>query len=85
MIKRRLTGQISGMTGAYGNVGAVLYLTALTMFGYQAFFLLIAALTFFGSIFCLGFLEEPRGSFDEEYQMSSVDREIEREAHGHDL
>ncbi len=85
MIKRRLTGQISGMTGAYGNVGAVLYLTALTMFGDTAFFLFIAALTFFGSIFCLIFLKEPAGAFDEEYHMSSVDREIERETHGHGI
>ncbi len=27
MIKRRLTGQIAGMVGAYGNVGGVLFLT----------------------------------------------------------
>src|SRR5690606_7077260 len=28
LIKRRMTGQIAGITGAFGNVGAVTYLTA---------------------------------------------------------
>jgi NNP family nitrate/nitrite transporter-like MFS transporter len=27
LVKRRVTGQIAGMVGAYGNVGAVAYLT----------------------------------------------------------
>ena len=30
LIKRRVTGQIAGMVGAYGNVGAVLFLTVLS-------------------------------------------------------
>ncbi len=76
MIKRRITGQISGMTGAYGNVGAVIYLTALTMFDAKTFFLLIAAITFFGSLYCLAFLKEPHGSFAEEYHLTSVDHEL---------
>lgn len=76
MIKRRITGQISGMTGAYGNVGAVLYLTALTMFGASSFFLFIAGVTFLGFIFCLLFLKQPQGSFGEEYHISSVDLKI---------
>ncbi len=37
LIKRRLTGQIAGMTGAYGNVGAVFYLTVLSLVEYQVF------------------------------------------------
>jgi NNP family nitrate/nitrite transporter-like MFS transporter len=80
MIKRRITGQISGMTGAYGNVGAVLFLTALTMFDAKTFFLLMAAITFFGFLFCLIFLKEPHGAFSEEYHISSVDRELMKEA-----
>ena len=79
VIKRRITGQIAGMTGAYGNVGAVLYLTVLTMFDDSEFFLFLGVITFLGTLFCFAFLKEPKGSFDEEYQMSSVDREIERE------
>ena len=30
LIKRRLTGQIAGMSGAYGNVGSVVFLTVLS-------------------------------------------------------
>ena len=64
LIKRRLTGQIAGMTGAYGNVGAVVYLTVLSMVSYQFFFMFIAftaALGFFASMF----ISEPEGSIVE--------------------
>jgi len=42
LIKRRMTGQIAGMTGAYGNVGAVIYLTVLSFVSPQVFFMVIA-------------------------------------------
>jgi len=64
LIKRRLTGQIAGMTGAYGNVGAVFYLTILSFVSYQSFFLTIAA-TAFTSLAALAFLKEPRGTTTE--------------------
>ncbi|MFT4924648.1 MAG: NNP family nitrate/nitrite transporter-like MFS transporter [Phenylobacterium sp.] len=64
LIKRRLTGQIAGMTGAYGNVGAVCYLTMLTFVSYQQFFLVIAASALVGLV-CLFFLQEPEGSMTE--------------------
>lgn len=64
LIKRRLTGQIAGMTGAYGNVGAVVYLTVLSMVDYQTFFLVIAA-TAVGGFITLLFMEEPQGSMTE--------------------
>ncbi len=82
MVKRRLTGQVSGMAGSYGNVGAVFYLTILTMVEPNTFFFIISAGAFFSFVFCFLFLKEPEGAFGEEYHMSSVDREIEREA-GH--
>lgn len=64
LIKRRLTGQIAGMTGAYGNVGAVVYLTVLSMVSYQTFFLVIAATAVLGFITLL-FMKEPKGSMTE--------------------
>lgn len=64
LIKRRLTGQIAGMTGAYGNVGAVVYLTVLSMVSYQSFFLVIAATAVLGFITLL-FMKEPKGSITE--------------------
>ena len=42
-IKRRLTGQIAGMVGAYGNVGGVLYLTLYSFVSVETFFLIAAA------------------------------------------
>jgi len=64
LIKRRLTGQIAGMTGAYGNVGAVFYLTVLSLVEYQTFFLVIAGTAVLGFITLL-FLEEPKGQMTE--------------------
>ena len=43
LIKRSMTGQFAGMTGAYGNVGSVVYLTVLSLVSYQVFFFVIAA------------------------------------------
>jgi len=64
LIKRRLTGQIAGMTGAYGNVGAVVYLTVLSMVSYQTFFYVIAATAVLGFVTLL-FMQEPKGSMTE--------------------
>ncbi|MDP7592471.1 MAG: NarK family nitrate/nitrite MFS transporter [Litorilituus sp.] len=72
LIKRRLTGQIAGMTGAYGNVGAVVYLTVLSMVSYQIFFLVIAATAVIGFITLL-FMEEPRGTMTEVREDGSVE------------
>ncbi|NOQ79310.1 MAG: NarK family nitrate/nitrite MFS transporter, partial [Gammaproteobacteria bacterium] len=47
LIKRRMTGQIAGMVGAYGNVGAVLFLTVLSFVSPQVFFLTIAGAALF--------------------------------------
>lgn len=64
LIKRRLTGQIAGMTGAYGNVGAVTYLTIFSMVDASTFFLVIAATAVLGFI-CLLLMEEPEGHMTE--------------------
>lgn len=81
-VKRRLTGQISGMAGANGNVGAVFYLTLLTMVDSSTFFFCIGAGAFFSFAFCMVFLKEPEGGFAEEYHLSSVDKAHMEEA-GH--
>ena len=64
LIKRRLTGQIAGMTGAYGKVGAVVYLTIFSLVDPSTFFLVIAATAVLGFISLL-FLEEPKGHMTE--------------------
>lgn len=60
LVKRRMTGQIAGMTGAYGNVGAVLFLTVFSFVSPSTFFLVITA----AAVVTLGavqFLDEPEG------------------------
>lgn len=75
-VKRRLTGQISGMAGAYGNVGAVFYLTVLTFVENSTFFFMVGAGAFFSFTFCAIFLREPEGSHTDQYHLSSVDKEL---------
>jgi len=72
LIKRRLTGQIAGMTGAYGNVGAVVYLTVLSMVDYQTFFLVIAGTALVGFATLL-LMEEPKGSIAEVREDGTVE------------
>lgn len=79
-IKRRLTGQISGMAGAYGNVGAVFYLFVLMFVTPQQFFFIIAAGAFLSWLACYFWLKEPEGGFGDEYVISSVDHAIALEA-----
>jgi len=60
LIKRRLSGQIAGMVGAYGNVGAVCFLTVYSFVDASTFFIVIgcsSAVAFVASFF----LEEPQG------------------------
>jgi len=64
LIKRRLTGQIAGMTGAYGNVGAVIYLSIFAIVDAQTFFQVIAATAVVGLV-TLAFMEEPEGNIAE--------------------
>ena len=72
LIKRRLTGQIAGMTGAYGNVGAVVYLTVLSFVSYEVFFGVIALTAVLGFIILL-FMEEPEGHMAEVRDDGSVE------------
>jgi NNP family nitrate/nitrite transporter-like MFS transporter len=65
LVKRRLTGQVAGMAGAYGNVGAVSFLTVLSFVSPQAFFLTIAVAAVATLLAVAFFLEEPEGHMAE--------------------
>jgi MFS transporter, NNP family, nitrate/nitrite transporter len=65
MIKRRLTGQIAGIVGAYGNVGGVLFLTAYSFLSAQTFFMLAAIMAIVALIAVLALIEEPAGQISE--------------------
>ena len=65
LIQRRLTGQIAGMTGAYGNVGGVVFLTVLASTSPQSFFMVIGGTAIAVLAFVLLFLREPTGNMVE--------------------
>lgn len=66
LVKKRITGQVAGMVGAYGNVGAVLFLTVLSFVSPKAFFGTIAGVSVVSMAACF-FIKEPKGSFAEEH------------------
>jgi len=65
IIKRRMTGQIAGMVGAYGNVGGVLFLTVLSFVSPQIFFLTIAGAAIVTLVAIALILDEPDGQMAE--------------------
>lgn len=65
LVKRRLTGQVAGMAGAYGNVGGVTFLTVLSFVSPQTFFLVIALAATVAITAVMLFLEEPAGHMAE--------------------
>jgi NNP family nitrate/nitrite transporter-like MFS transporter len=72
MVNRRMTGQVAGMAGAYGNVGAVVYLVVLSLVEERTFFLILAAGAAFAVFYCLVFLKEPEGAFAETYESAET-------------
>jgi MFS transporter, NNP family, nitrate/nitrite transporter len=84
LIKKEITGQISGNVGAYGNFGGVVFLTifsltdASTLFGTMGVAALICASC------CAFFLQEPKDSFAAHYEgeaenVALPDSNLERE------
>ena len=64
LIKRRLTGQVAGMVGAYGNIGAVFFLTIFSFVSPAVFFMTIAiAVAIAAAVSVL--LDEPKGAMAE--------------------
>ena len=60
LIKRRMTGQIAGLAGAYGNVGGLAFLTINTFVDIHVFFWVLAGAAAIGLVF-VQFLKEPKG------------------------
>jgi NNP family nitrate/nitrite transporter-like MFS transporter len=67
MINKRMTGQIAGMAGAYGNVGAVIYLVLFSLVDSKTFFFILAAGAALSFIVTYFMLEEPKGAFEDEF------------------
>ena len=64
-IKRRLTGQIAGMTGAYGNVGAASFLLIYSLYDAGTFFAIISVSCIAVLVLLQLFLDEPSGQIAE--------------------
>jgi len=66
MIRKEQTGQIAGMAGAYGNVGAVIYLVLYSLVDDKTFFYILSGGALISFIFCWIMMREPEGSFADE-------------------
>ncbi len=60
LIKRRMTGQIAGMVGAYGNVGGVVFLTILAFVTPSLFFMIMHGVALVVLV-AVRFIDEPKG------------------------
>lgn len=65
LIKRRMTGQIAGMVGAYGNIGGVCFLTVFSFVSPQIFFMVIGASAVIIFLMVAFFMDEPEGEIAE--------------------
>jgi len=74
LVKRRLTGQVAGMAGAYGNVGGVAFLTVLSFVSSQVFFITIACVSVTVFLIAMFALEEPKGFMYEENDDGSIEK-----------
>ena len=65
LVQRRMTGQIAGMAGAFGNVGAVTFLTVNSLVDYNQFFMFIGIIAAVVFALIMFYLEEPEGQMAE--------------------
>ncbi len=73
LIQRRMTGQIAGMAGAFGNVGAVIFLTTNSLVSYDQFFFFIGIVSAVVLALIVIFLEEPKGQITEVMPDGSIE------------
>jgi NNP family nitrate/nitrite transporter-like MFS transporter len=71
LIQRRMTGQIAGMVGAYGNVGAVIFLTVLSFVEYSTFFMVIGGCSML-TLISTAFITEPTGHVQEVDELGNI-------------
>jgi len=63
LVKKEITGQISGNVGAYGNFGGVVYLTIFSLTDVPTLFTVMGLAAMVCASLCAFFLKEPKGSF----------------------
>ncbi len=67
MVNKRMTGQVAGMAGAYGNVGAVVYLVIFSLVDAKTFFFILAGGALVSFLLTWALLQEPKGAFAHEF------------------
>ena len=68
LIKKEITGQVSGNVGAYGNFGGVVYLTIFSLTDAPTLFATMGVSALICANLCGFFLKEPKGSFAAHYE-----------------
>jgi NNP family nitrate/nitrite transporter-like MFS transporter len=63
LIKKEITGQVSGNVGAYGNFGGVVFLTIFSLTDAPTLFTTMGVSALICSFMCAFFLKEPKNSF----------------------
>ena len=84
LIKKEITGQISGNVGAYGNFGGVVFLTIFSLTDASTFFGTMGVAALICASCCAFFLQEPKDSFAAHYEgeaenVAVPDSNLERE------
>ena len=67
MVNKKMTGQVAGMAGAYGNVGAVIYLVIYSLVDARTFFYILAAGAAVSLAITYLMLDEPKGAFADDF------------------
>jgi NNP family nitrate/nitrite transporter-like MFS transporter len=63
LIRKEISGQISGNVGAYGNFGGVVFLTIFSLTDAPTLFTTMGIAALVCASLCAFFLKEPKGSF----------------------
>lgn len=79
LVKKEVTGQISGNVGAYGNFGGVVFLTIFSLTDAPTLFTTMGISALICAFLCAFFLKEPKGSFAAHYDAPAVEEEEEME------
>ena len=72
LVKKRVSGQVAGIAGAYGNIGAITFLTVFLFVSPSAFFMVIAAAAVVG-VLVTHWLVEPTNSFGSELAVDELE------------
>jgi NNP family nitrate/nitrite transporter-like MFS transporter len=72
LVKKEITGQVSGNVGAYGNFGGVMFLTVFSLTDAPTLFATMGISALICASLCAVFLKEPKGSFADHYEGDTV-------------